>query len=293
MMRRKKRGAADDLFSIAAAIPWGAGLVLAVVSYFFIHHYAVAEVPIAIATNQVGQMVAGQLVKSLATYGQYLVPFIFLAGALASFLGRKKREALVRDAAEGNSAEVVRKMSWQDFELFVGEIFRMRGFSVAESGGGGADGGIDLTLRKGKEVFLVQCKRWREFKVPVNVIRELYGVMAAQGAAGGFVITSGVFTTDAQSFAKGRNIELVDGEALEKMLIASSKLAANNHITPKTSEQVVVPAPETAVVSDTNPACPRCGIPMIQRVAKKGPTTGQLFWGCAEFPKCTGVRKFE
>ena len=80
--------------------------------------------------------------------------------------------------------------------MLVGEAFRMRGFSVAETGGGGADGGIDLKLKKGGEIFLVQCKQWRAYKVSVNIVRELFGVMSAQGATGGFVVTSGVFTDD-------------------------------------------------------------------------------------------------
>jgi restriction system protein len=100
----------------------------------------------------------------------------------------------------------------------VGEAFRLRGFSVAETGGGGADGGIDLRLKKGSDVFLVQCKQWRAYKVSVIVVRELFGVMASQGATGGFVITSGLFTADARSFAEGRNIELIDGTALNIMI---------------------------------------------------------------------------
>jgi Restriction endonuclease len=51
--------------------------------------------------------------------------------------------------------------------------------------------------RGGAERFLVQCAQWRAFKVGVDVVRELYGVMAAKGAAGGFVVTSGKFTDDA------------------------------------------------------------------------------------------------
>jgi restriction system protein len=38
--------------------------------------------------------------------------------------------------------------------------------------------------------------------------------MAAQQAAGGYVVTSGRFTKDAIAFAEGRNIELIDGEVL-------------------------------------------------------------------------------
>ena len=84
------------------------------------------------------------------------------------------------------------------------------------------DGGVDLVLTKpgksGGEKFLVQCKQWRAYKVSVNIVRELLGAMAAQGAAGGFVVTSGVFTAEARAFAEGLNIELIDGTALAAMI---------------------------------------------------------------------------
>lgn len=37
----------------------------------------------------------------------------------------------------------------------------------------------------------------------------------AEGAAGGYVVTSGTFTKDARQFAAGRNVELIDGQALD------------------------------------------------------------------------------
>ena len=89
---------------------------------------------------------------------------------------------------------------------------------MVETGGGGADGGVDLVLTKpgkgGGEKFLVQCKQWRALNVGVDVVRELYGVMAARGATGGFVVTAGRLTDDAISFASGRNVVLVDGPKL-------------------------------------------------------------------------------
>lgn len=33
--------------------------------------------------------------------------------------------------------------------------------------------------------------------------------------------------------------------------------------------------------------CPECGGPMVSRQNK---STGQRFWGCKDFPKCTGTR---
>ena len=78
------------------------------------------------------------------------------------------------------------------------------------------DGGVDLLLTRGSEKFLVQCKQWRAFKVGVSVVRELYGVMAAQGAAAGIVVTSGSFTPDAVEYGSGRNVRLIDGPELQR-----------------------------------------------------------------------------
>jgi restriction system protein len=37
------------------------------------------------------------------------------------------------------------------------------------------------------------------------------------------------------------------------------------------------------------PACPVCGQPMLQRVARKGPRANQAFWGCSGYPNCKGT----
>lgn len=153
----------------------------------------------------------------------------------------------------------------------------MRGYAVTERGGGGADGGVDIELRKGSEIFLVQCKQWRAYKVSVTVVRELYGVMAARGAAGGFVVTSGVFTSDAEVFARGRNIELIDGSILQTMIEQTKK--------GRPGERVLAASP-----SRDGPVCPKCGSQMIRRTAKQGPNAGNEFWGCSTYPKCHGIR---
>lgn len=156
--------------------------------------------------------------KGLATAGQYIVPLICTLGALFSALGRWKREQLFSDVEQSDSAGALNEMSWQEFEMLVGEAFRRKGYTVNETGGGGADGGVDLVLRRGGDKFLVQCKQWKAYKVGVTTIREVYGVMAAEGATGGYVVTSGVFTQEAKSFAEGKNIYLIDGPELTTMI---------------------------------------------------------------------------
>lgn len=152
------------------------------------------------------------------------------------------------------------------------EGFRQRGFTVTEKGGAAPDGGVDLILGRGNERFLVQCKQWRAQQVPVTIVRELYGVMAAQQAAGGYVVTSGRFTQDALAFAEGRNIELIDGGTLPCLLRQNRNASS--------------PAPTTTAVPASTSACPRCNEPMVARVAKRGASTGSEFWGCRRYPKC-------
>ena len=282
MARKSKGGLVEVLFSLAAVLPWWASAGIAVMTFAVLHRFAIAEVSTHVVPGQMGQMVVGQMVKALATWGQYFVPLLLLVGAAASFIGRRKRRGLVAEVAASADGAALRSISWRDFELLVGEAFRLRGYMVTETGGGGADGGIDLQLSRGGETFLVQCKQWKAYKVSVTIVRELYGVMAAQGATGGFVVTSGVFTADARAFAQGRNIVLIDGTALKKMIDAvqiSKKSVATSPSSPATEPAVAV-----------QPACPRCGQAMVMRVAKQGANAGNAFWGCAAYPQCRGVR---
>ena len=286
--RRTRTNILEDVFQLAAALPWWVGIVLAAVAYALLHRYAAGGTSLNVPPGQIGVAVASQVTKVVAGFAQYVVPPLLLGGAVASFVGRRKRQALVRDASRGTSGKGVRNMSWQDFELLVGQAFRMRGFSVTETGGGGADGGIDLKLSKGGETFLVQCKQWRAYKVSVSIVRELFGLMAAEGATGGFVVTSGVFTADAQSFAKGRNIELIDGPALQAM-IANGRSNQPPAIRPEKALGDLLTHPTSA----DEPACPRCGKAMIKRVARQGSNAGGAFWGCPSFPSCRGVRAID
>lgn len=111
--------------------------------------------------------------------------------------------------------------------------------------------------------------------------REVPAQMAAHGAAGGFVVTSGVFTSDAEAFAKGRNIGLIDGSALTGMIEGA-----------KSARPVGMPAAQVAA-SGEPPACPKCGSAMVRRTARQGANIGASFWGCSAFPKCRGVRAIE
>ncbi len=284
MARRKKDHAANVLVEVTALMPWWAGVALAVVSYFWLHSIAVKPLAAALQPGQAGSMVTTALWHGLATVGQYVLPLLFLMGAGISAF--KRRQATQLHAAAANRADGVAQGTWQEFEVLVGEYFRRQGFSALDNGGGGPDGGVDVLLQKGSDRYLVQCKQWRARSVGVVPVRELYGVMAAQRAAGGFLVTSGEFTQEAQKFAEGREIQLVNGKTLQSCVRAQARTAASSALS--------APLAATAVSAvGAAPHCPQCNAPMVLRQARNGTTAGKQFWGCSLYGqnKCRGTRE--
>ncbi len=265
-MDRRTNTPVEGVITWLAAQPWWMNLVIGCGAYFGFN-------ALAVAPPDAG--VGARLLHGLAGLAQYALPGFCLIGSVKSLFARQHREQLVHNVTR-SGAQAVNDMSWQDFESLVGEAFRLAGYQVRETGGGGPDGGVDLELRQDGELSLVQCKQWRAYRWGVGVVRELYGVMAARGADGGYVVTSGRFTQDARKFAQGRNIILIDGDELQEMLDAALM---------STGQRPEPPQPR----HDAKPDCPLCGCPMTRRVARQGNRAGEGFWGCTRFPDCKGM----
>ncbi len=161
--------------------------------------------------------------------------------------------------------------------MLVGEAFRRQGYRIEETGLGGADGGIDLRLSKNGKSTLVQCKKWRNQRVGVKFVREMYGLLAHHGADAVKIVAIGDFTPDAQRFAQDKPIELVHGEALLAMI------RDVQNTTPATADSIPKP---TAVLA-ASPDCPNCGTPMVKRANRR---SREAFWGCPKYPNCRGTR---
>lgn len=281
----------EDVILIVSKMPWWVGFTLAVLSYFVLH--AVASRPImpqSVTPGQMGAAAVRGLTTTLAFFGQYVLAFAFGLAAIISAVRAARQKKLFDTTAARPGVSALNDMSWQEFERLVGEYYRRKGFNVTREGGNGPDGGVDLVLRQKNEVYLVQCKQWRAFKVGVQPVREFYGVMAARGAAGGYFVTSGEYTPDAKEFAQGRNLELIDGRRLKAMIEAAKSPRIQTPVIAAlplvTSPQVQTPV---ATKTTATPSCPKCGSEMTRRVARQGSHAGRNFWGCITYPKCRGA----
>ena len=285
-MAKSRKSGAGILLAITARLPWWLGVVLALLSYLLLHAMAAKPPATPLQPGQLGGFAVSAMVQALARIGQYLLPFFFLLGAAMS--AYKRQQAAQLHAAAAHRADGVAQMSWPEFEALVGEYFRRQGYTVIEQGGGGPDGGVDVLLQKGADRYLVQCKHWRALRVGVQPVRELYGVMAARRVAGGFLVTSGDYTDEARSFAAGRELELINGQALQKGIRAQATA------TPRQSVATAPrPTPVAPPVASTVPGCPLCQSPMVLRQARNGPMAGKQFWGCSAFAqtRCRGTRE--
>lgn len=261
-MRRKN----ESLAEILIKAPWWVSIIVAALVFAGMRWAFPAYLSDKPSTAALSHGIA-----NIAPFGALF--FLLIAGLSALY--QKKRRALVDNQT---SLQNLRDLHWQDFEWMIAESYRRQGYTADVAISGGADGGVDVVLRKSDQTVFVQCKQWKTSSVGSPVIRDLYGAMNKARAARGIVITSGRFTKDAIDFATGIPIELVDGEKLLELLQGVQR--------PKGSPATAQPA---SPIANASPSCPTCGSAMVERVALRGKNAGNKFWGCSEYPKCRGT----
>jgi restriction system protein len=274
-MAKRKGGGVEVLISL----PWPVCILLGLLAYIGFRYgigwyLSSGSSPILIG---LGKQAANGTYAPLG----WMALGICWAGGLISFFRQRSRRHLL-DTQTG--LDSLRAMSWREFEMLVGEAFRRRGYAIQETGLGGADGGVDLILRKGGKTTLVQCKQWKTQRVDVKVVREMFGLLAHHGAAAVKIVAVGDYTTDAKRFALGKPIELIHGEALLAMVREGQTPPLAKSATTETMVSITTDHDSTPSV---NPACPMCGTDMVQR---KNRQTKDHFWGCPKYPACRGTR---
>lgn len=278
MSPRRREGTGEILFSLLLVAPWWVGPTLALACFAVMKLAGSA----LLSHPEPIPKVFGAALTGFAPpiAGVILLLWVF------SLVGKGWRRYLLQSRT---GIESLRALSWRDFERLVGEALRRDGYVVEEIGGSGPDGGVDLMARRAGETVLVQCKRWKTWSVGVAVVREIYGVLMAEKASSALVVTTGEFTREARQFAEGKPIRLVDGEALVAMVrsVRTRKSSDVEEEESSGSEEAEAPPPPDGE------GCPKCGAPMVRRVARKGPASGREFLGCSRYPACIGTRDLQ
>jgi len=264
----------DGIFSFLVRAPWWVSVCLTAFLYVLVRFV----LPAILARNALFGPVA-PVVRQYA----WLTLIFLIPGAWSAFSAWCKRKMLDRQSG----IDSIRALSWKEFEELLAEAYRRQGYAVEENATGGPDGGVDIRLRKDGELVLVQCKQWHAYKVGVNVVREMLGLMTAERAARGIVVTSGTFTEEAERFAEGKPITLIEGDHLERLIRA---VQTDSPDRPATVEP---PTEQVATLNSTAGRCPKCGRDLVVRVAKRGANAGGKFLGCSGYPACRHTQPYE
>ncbi len=185
----KFKMAPNSLFAILLRQPWWVSLLIAAV---------------------LGLVAAALLPDELKVVGSLSgLPFFILS------LVALKQQWKLPGAAEVEAAtQAVRQLPWEAFRTLLELAFRREGYTV--SSGAGA---IDLVLVKGGRRVLVSARRWKAARQGEEVVQA--GCRAAdQSEEGGAImlVTLGDLTPGARQLAKARDVALVGGAELARLL---------------------------------------------------------------------------
>ncbi len=258
----------NDLTDTLVAAPFWVSLIFATVAYIYLKFF----LPVIAFQNP--------LIKIFASIGANLAPWVTLFFIFLSVLSFVRGRRITKQYEQQMSVDTLNELSWKEFEDVTGEYFRRQGYSVEENLRAGADGGVDLRLRKNGRLTLVQCKRWKKQKVTVSTVRELIGSITVESAHFGTLVSTSAFTADAKNLAHQQGIKLIDGHTL---------IASIGQIQGTAKKVQACTNNSASVTASASPLCPQCEAVMVLRTAKKGQNAGNQFWGCSSFPKCKGT----
>lgn len=114
-------------------------------------------------------------------------------------------------------------LSATEFEELVGRFYSAQGYSTQVTRQS-ADRGIDVIARGGGEMLAIQAKRYTgSNRVGRPAVQKIVGAATQAGADRAVVVTTSGFTNAATTAARefGRQVELIDGDALVKLLTNS------------------------------------------------------------------------
>jgi restriction system protein len=117
--------------------------------------------------------------------------------------------------------ELLHSLGGRGFEELIASLYREMGYDVAltkKTRNGGVDVVALSSTPARKDKKYIQCK-CTSGKVPVGIVRELYGVISDDKIPSGVVVSLSGYTSEAIKFAeRNAGLELLDGQAIIRLL---------------------------------------------------------------------------
>ncbi|MCP1124547.1 restriction endonuclease [Bacillus sp. 3103sda1] len=146
-----------------------------------------------------------------------LLLLVFLIGAITKNPEISTEEIRTNRMNIEANRKYLEEINPREFEYVVADLFRSLGYK-AQVTSGSNDGGKDIILHKGKEMKFVEVKRYTKSTIGRPMIQKLHSAIIDADAVGGYFVTLSNFNKNARKYAANKNIELIDGDALIKMM---------------------------------------------------------------------------
>lgn len=163
--------------------------------------------------------VSALIAAAVIGFFRFLMPTMYAVAAalpfivISAYVGWKQLRAPSGKRIAGTLGRL-RALPWDEFAGEMAKAYGREGYEVHRLGSGQAD----LELARGGRKTLVACKRWKATRTGVEPLRELDAARRAREAETCIYVAAGEITGQARAFAAQRNIRLLEGAELAKLL---------------------------------------------------------------------------
>ena len=196
-----------NIIDFLTQIPWWVSVALSTTFYVLLKF--------AVPYFETQSTLVNEVDVSLGPVLAPLVALAFLSPVTFSLLKFNRKKKL-QDLK--NELQVIQELSWQEFKTLVAEAFRHVGYIILENSAFTSDPSVDLVMRKGANLYLVQCRYWQNRKLGKREVKNLFSLMQDKQYSGVFLLTTGIFSNEARYYAASKPVNLVDGIDLIELL---------------------------------------------------------------------------
>ncbi|HET6629549.1 MAG TPA: topoisomerase DNA-binding C4 zinc finger domain-containing protein [Woeseiaceae bacterium] len=104
-MARRRSNILRDLYEIGGMLPWWMTAPLALGTYALLHQYAVSDPVVAADPGDALGTLLPNVLREVAVYAQYIVPWLMVVGMLSAVLRRATRAQLLASPPEERQPE--------------------------------------------------------------------------------------------------------------------------------------------------------------------------------------------
>lgn len=184
----KFRMAENSLFAVLLRSPWWISMA------------------VALGLVALAQALLPQDLRTVGSMGA--LPF-FVIGAIAF----RRQWGAPSPAQAQELLERAGRMSWAEFDQALRAGFAREGWQVRAG-----QGGADLVLERHGAATLVSARRWKAARHGEDALQPLEQAMQRQDAGRGIYVALGELSPQATRLAKSRQIDVLQGAALAKLL---------------------------------------------------------------------------